>query len=844
MAGPLDGVVRILDLSERSPAAAIAGMVLADLGAEVIRVEPEGGDPVRALTGSRVWLRGQKSVTVGPVQVQNGQWEALRNSADVIIDTAQPWRQKPRALLDSNANGQNPHPARGRATPSSLHSSGQALSPGRAGEGQIVAVLTAYPRTVEELAAENGTSYPVYGELIEAQYGMQHFQAGVREGGPTFLGWPHAIYGAAWLLQIGILGALLERQRTGAGQTVTTSLLDGVAILSNARWLGGENLGPPLLTSSRISTRHSNLRIVVSLFECGDGDWIQVHTGPRGAFDRMLKVVGRDDLVIENAGLHVLGIAMEPAAARDLWSHLDRTFKSQPAQYWCDVLAKADVCCMPALKPGDALWLQQMEANGLVDILPDGQRQLGKLAKYSRTPIELRREIPAPGQHNREILENSSEKQESQKDVSELDGTGSLTSRNDRLESLSYSERPVGPLDGMLVLDFGAYMAGPFANRLFADLGARVIKVEEYGGDPMRGPQLSIFLGVQRGKESIAVDLKSEAGRQIVHALVKRADVVHNNMRLGAMERLGMGWEQLRALNPRLVYCHSSGYGNSGEWSRLPTFEPLHSAITGMLSRTGGEGNPPEHYLTHMDYGCGLTSAVMVLAALVERERSGFGQYLEVPQTGAGLLAMSDVHGHREHKSETFPLDRKQRGHAPTNALYRTHDGWVVIACYSEREWESVRRALAIDAPWPSFAEARNQRFGEGDTARMVQAALINCSTVAAIRRLRAEGVPCTVPARFEPAEVIVEPTLRSRGVIVAEQHYDAGEIFEVGHTIRFGHAHSWNLRPAPVTGQHSIEILRELGKSEAEISKLVASKVVNAPAAPRAAEGAAAEHA
>ena len=376
MAGPLGGFIRILDLSERSPAAVIAGMVLADLGAEVIRIEPEGGDPVRALAGSRVWLRGQKSVTVGPVQVENGQWKSLRKSADVIIDTAQPWRQKPRELLDGDIE-----------------------------ESQIVTILTAFPRNVDEVAAAgSGPCYPVYGELIEAQYGMQHFQAGVREGGPIFLGWPHAIYGAAWLLQTGILGALLERERTGIGQVVTTSLLDGVAILSNARWLGGENLGPPLLTSSRISTRHNNLRIVVSLFQCSDGDWIQVHTGPRGAFDRMLKLVGRDDLVIENAGLHVLGIAMEPEAASELWSQLDLIFKSKPAQYWCDTLAGADVCCMPALKPGDALWLKQMEANGLVDILPDGQRQLGKLAKYSRTPIELRRGVPAPGEHNREIL--------------------------------------------------------------------------------------------------------------------------------------------------------------------------------------------------------------------------------------------------------------------------------------------------------------------------------------------------------------------------------------------------------------------------------------------------------
>ncbi|HKV54623.1 MAG TPA: CoA transferase [Candidatus Binataceae bacterium] len=809
MAGPLDKLVRVLDLSERSPAAAIAGMVLADLGAEVIRVEPEGGDPVRALAGSRVWLRGQKSVTIGAAQVHRGEWAALRDSADVIIDTAQPWRQKPAGLLD----GFDDDPAR------------------------ILAILTAYPRTPGELgAADRGANYPVCGELIEAQYGMQHFQQGVRDGGPHFLGWPHAIYGAAWLLQIGVLGALLERARNGMGQTVTTSLLDGVAILSNARWLGGEKLGPPLLTSSRISTRHNNLRIVVSLFECADGNWIQVHTGPRGAFDRMLKVVGRDDLVIENAGLHILGIPMEPAVARDLWSHLDRTFRDQTAQYWCETLAKADVCCMQALKPGDALWLKQCEDNGLVDILPDGQRQLGKLAKYSRTPIELRREVPAPGEHNA-LLSRAVDGHQS-------NGGGNGTAPRPRMTTgIARTQKRVGPLDGMLVLDFGAYMAGPFANRLFADLGARVIKVEEYGGDPMRGPQLGIFLGVQRGKESLAIDLKSEAGRAIVHALVSKSDVIHNNMRMGAMERLGMGWEELRAINPRLVYCHSSGYGNSGEWSRLPTFEPLHSAITGMLCRTGGEGNPPDHYLTHMDYGCGLTSAVMVLAALVERERSGVGQYLEVPQTGAGLLAMSDVHGYRERKSETFPLDREQRGHAPTNALYPTSDGWIVVACYSDREWHGVRKALGVGHQgWPDFADARNQALGTSTIARTIEAELRQITSAGILRRLRAEGVPCTIPAPLDPADVINDPAMRSRGVIVAETHYDAGEVFEVGHTLRFANADSWNLRPAPVTGQHGIEILRELGRTDAEIRQLIEAKVVNVTAAAQPREAVAAE--
>jgi len=465
-----------------------------------------------------------------------------------------------------------------------------------------------------------------------------------------------------------------------------------------------------------------------------------------------------------------------------------------------------------------------------VDIFPDGRRQLGRLAKFSRTPIEIRREVPAVGEHNSILLRG----------VAKLRTNGSRRNGDagiDRARSVQTGKR-IGPLDGIVVLDFGAYMAGPFANRLFADLGARVIKVEEYGGDPMRGPQLSILLGVQRGKESLAVNLKSPEGRRIVHDLVRKADVVHNNMRVGAMEKLGMGWEELRAINPRLIYCHSSGYGNAGDWARLPTFEPLHSALTGMLSRTGGEGNPPEHYLTHMDYGCGLTSAAMVIAALAERERSGVGQYLEVPQTGAGLLAMSDVHGPREQLSETFPLDREQRGHAPTNALYRTSDGGIVIACYSDREWSGVRRALGFDdAPWPSFAEARAQRLSDSAIARFIEASLAKLTTESAMRRLRAEAVPCAVPAAFAPAEVIADPTMLSRGVIVREEHHEAGEIFEVGHTLRFSNANSWNLRPAPVTGQHSVEILRELGRSEEEINALLAIKVVNAPARPASAE-------
>jgi crotonobetainyl-CoA:carnitine CoA-transferase CaiB-like acyl-CoA transferase len=788
MAGPLAEAYRILDLSERSPAAAVAGMVLADLGAEVIRVEPQGGDPIRVLAGSRVWLRGQKSVTIGPAEVANGQWHALRESADAILTTAQPWSAKPSGLLEGYPD--NPR--------------------------QILAVLTAYPRsTVEVKYPHRGIDAPVCGEIVEAQYGCMDEQEGWRPG-PVFLGWPMATFGAAWMLQLGIVGALLERERTGKGQVLTTSLLDGIAIMRNASYVGGERVRP---MAPPPKGKHSTFRLIVSLFECGDERWVQIHTGGRGQFNKLMKAVGRHDLAIEfpNAGMFG-GDPMTQEQADELWNYLEKTFKTRPAQHWCDLLAEADVCCMPALYAGEALWLKQMEVNGMVDVLPDGERRLGKVAKFARTPMAVGRDIPAPGQDNSALLRSA-------------DGrTGDRAYRpgGAAVSTPSIGARRVGPLHGITVLDFGFYMAGPFANRIFADLGARVIKVEEYHGDPMRSPNLSMLLGTHRGKESIAVDLKSDQGRTVIYELVKRADVVHHNMRAGVMERLGMGYDALSKINPRVVYCHSSGYGNEGPWALLPTFEPLHSAIGGLLTRTGGELNAPRIYLSHMDYGCGLTSATMTIAALVERERSGKGQYIEVPQTGAGLLAMSDAHGHQGRISETFPLDYDQRGHAPTNALYRTSDGWIVIACYSAVEWDGVRRGLGIQSEqWPGYESARQEKMGDSKIAQVLSDALASISCADAERRLRAEGVPCAVPRPLTPQQTVNEPSLRSLNVIVAAHHPEAGNVLEVGHTVRFGNANAVHLNPVPLIGQNSIAILRDLGKSEAEIRSLIEGKII-----------------
>ena len=236
--------------------------------------------------------------------------------------------------------------------------------------------------------------------------------------------------------------------------------------------------------------KHSTFRLIVSLFECSDERWIQIHTGGRGQFNKLMKAVGRHDLAIEfpNAGMFG-GDPMTQVQADELWIYLEKTFKTRPAQHWCDLLAEADVCCMPALYAGEALWLPQMEVNGMVDVLPDGERRLGKVAKFARTPMEANREIPASGQHNSILLRSANHA-----------GNNANSDAASTAHSTASEVRRVGPLHGITVLDFGFYMAGPFANRIFADLGARVIKVEEYHGDPMRSPNLSMLLGHASGQ--------------------------------------------------------------------------------------------------------------------------------------------------------------------------------------------------------------------------------------------------------------------------------------------------------------------------------------------------------
>lgn len=781
---PLDGI-RVLDLSERSVAAANTGMLLADLGAEVIRVEPEQGDPIRALPGSRVWLRGQRSVLVNEDDLLSGRWARLRDTADVVLQTAQPWSAKPHGLLSGwDVDG-----------------------------AQILAGITGEPLPADRdlidiLDSPRPDVLPAYAEILEARWGHQVASNPGYRPGPIFLGFSLAAYGAAWMSTIGILAAIYRRYRTGYGQITSTSLVDGLAILGCGQWLRAAGFEPmPLIGGP---TKPPARRSVVSLFECADGVWIHTNTGPRGSFNRLMKLLGREDLVYEGMVHHGSDPLLDPAEAQALWDFVHAKFKSQPSYHWVEALNAIDVPCMPALQPGEALSVPQIEANDLVEITSTGERMLGKIATFDVTPMTIRHDVPKVGA-----------------DCVLLDDPA----REPVKAPGGPAPNGEGPLDGLTVVDLGIYMAGPFGSRLLADLGARVVKVEEVGGETMRGAswmQVVGFRTVARGKEVIGINLKDLEGRAAIHDLVSKADIVHHNMRSAALGRLGVDYSTLTNLNANLIYCHATGYGNRGPWATFPTLEPLHSALTGLLTRVAGAFNQPAGYLSHLDYGAGLTSAVATIAALVARERTGRGQHVEVPQTGAGLFVLSDVFQSHGEIIESFGIDYDQRGPSATNALYRTADGWVAIACYSQEEWELLHTALGLPQT-VDYDTARKSDVGS-EAGLAIDKELVELTAVWVKEVLDAAGVACEIPVRRPTEEVVEDSHLRDLGIIVDCEHPKLGHVLEVGHTVRFSRDALVHRRSAPMLGEHTQQLLYELGRSKEDIERLAERGAVRLP--------------
>jgi CoA:oxalate CoA-transferase len=375
---------------------------------------------------------------------------------------------------------------------------------------------------------------------------------------------------------------------------------------------------------------------------------------------------------------------------------------------------------------------------------------------------------------------------------------------------------PEGPFSGVLVLDLTRVLAGPFCTMMLAELGARVIKVEQPpGGDdsrhfePFFGGRSAYFLSLNRGKESVALDLKKDDDHSLFLKMVRRADVLVENFRPGTLERLGLGYEQLRSLNPALVYASVSGFGHTGPWRERPAYDLIAQALSGMMSVTGFPGGPPTKVGTSVaDLTAGLFALAGISAALYHRQKTGRGTHVDVSLLDGQLAILeSAVQRYAVTGSAPGPLGNRHPSIAPFEA-YDASDRPLILAAGNDSLFARLCQALGRpDLPAdPRFAaNAGRVRHAEALKAEL-ESVLRTAPAAHWVALLEAAGVPCALVQTV--ADAVEHPQTKARNMVV-----QSGGLRMAGNPVKLaGFADPPTRAPAPELDADGERIRREFG--------------------------------
>jgi crotonobetainyl-CoA:carnitine CoA-transferase CaiB-like acyl-CoA transferase len=785
-----------------SVAAAIAGTMFADNGARVIKVEPPEGDRVRSAHPSAflVWNRGKESL-VADLRTAEGRVTLLdlATNADVVLDGFAPGRADGWDVGWDALKSINP--------------------------GLVYCSITGFGSTgaYSEIKAYDATVMAKAGVMQLGMFGYRN--------GPIMFSALLASAGAGHLATASVCAALTARLATGRGQHVEATMVQGLTALDYF-----STMGTQLAARSGMSSEESKsaaMKFVAAsrysmLMPTEDGRWI--------ATTQMLPHQAR--ALSRACGLEHTHddprFAKQPqfgsAEDAEAWENLVwEAMKQRPYEYWEKAfLAEPDIAFELCRFSEEGLDHPQIRHNGEATVIIDPElgpvEQVGPVAQFSETPSQLARSAPRLG-----------------------DNAGPFATRS-----------PVTPTDvrlphalaGKTIVEMGYFYAMPYGVTITGALGARVIKIEPSSGDPMRtsfGAPESGAAKTTEGKESIAIDLQKPEGREIARKIAASADVFVNGFRTGVAEKMGLDYDTLKGLNPRLAYVHATGYGTSGPHSARPIYAQVAQAVAGSINRYGGRWMDPEFCndmsvleaqlivlprirgVVDGDSNASLAVASTLGLTIYDQAKSGAGQFAATTMIGGNAWSYADDFIRYEGKPPLPEVDEESHGIHALYRLYKVADGWIFLAAPLQKEWERLVTALALTELGDDrrFATPADRLANDESLVAALTDRLAGSSADDLEARLTDVGVSCV--RAFDGSHsmfTISDPVMRETGLTAEVDHPKFGPIIRHGLPAQFSDTPG-RLAPGCLIGQHTEVILTELGYTGEEIEALVRDQVV-----------------